>query len=122
MPGVALVRCDGVERVVEDGDPCPVLCARLVMPVTTADRHLGESEYQAIEWANQPEDELPKLPRPGTTVSLVPYPRGGAPTLIVGDCRVYKVWAGPVLFLFCLYGPGFDASGYLGKVFAVREA
>jgi hypothetical protein len=32
------------------------------------------------------------------------------------------VWAGPVLFLFCLYDLGFDASGYLGRVFAVREA
>ena len=121
MSGLALVRCDGVERVVEDGDPCTVLCARLVMPVTTTDRDSGENEYQAVEWANQPEDELPKLPRPGTTVSLVSYPRGDAPSLIVGDCRIYKVWAGPVLFLFCMRDTRFDASSYLGNVFAVRE-
>jgi hypothetical protein len=101
---VALVRCDGVERVVERGDPCTIPCANLVTPVATVDR--GSGEYQAAEWANQPEDELPKLPRQGTTVSLVPHPHGAAPTLIVGACRAYKAWAGTVLFLFCLCGPG----------------
>jgi hypothetical protein len=120
MPGVALVRCDGVQRVVEDGDPCTVLCARLVMATGTGDAGSGGDEYRAVEWTNQPEGELPKLPRPGATVCLVPHPHGVAPVLIVGDCGVYCVWGGPVLFLFCLYDPSFDASGYLGKVFAVR--
>jgi hypothetical protein len=121
MPPVALVRCDRVEHVVEDDEPCTMLCAKLVMPVHTAHLDSGEGEYQAVEWVNQNEDKLPKLPRPGATVCLVPYPHGVAPSLIVGDCRVYKVWAGPVLFLFCLYDAQFDASGFLGKVFVVRE-
>ncbi len=89
---------------------------------TGDDADSGGGEYRAVQWANQRKCELPELPRPGATVCLVPHPSGGAPVLIVGDCRIYYVWAGPVLFLFCLYDPGFDASAYLGKVFAVREA
>ena len=121
MPGVALVRCDRVEPVVEDDEPCTVLCAKLVMPVHTAHSDSGEGEYQAVEWANQKEDKLPKLPRPGATVCLVPYPHGATPALIVGDWRFFKQWAGPVHFLFVLYDAHFDVSGFLGKVFAVRE-
>ena len=88
MQSVALVRCDAVEHVVEDGDQCTVLCGRLVIPVNTADRNSDESEYRAIEWVNQPKEELPKLPRAGATVCLVPHPHGVTPTLIVGDCKV----------------------------------
>jgi hypothetical protein len=121
MRDVALVRCDGVKQVVENGDPCTVLCARLVVPVNSSDPGFG-GEYQAVEWVNQPDDELPKLPRSGATVYLVPHPDRATQTLVVGDCRVYRVWAGPVLFLFCLYDAGFDASGYLGRIFSVREA
>jgi hypothetical protein len=121
MPGIALVRCDSIDQVVEDGDPCTVLCARLVMPTNKAERASGESEYRAVEWVNQPDDELPSLPRPGATVCLAPYPQGVSPTLIVGDCRLFLVWAGPVLFFFFLYVAEFDASGFLGKVFVVRE-
>jgi hypothetical protein len=120
MPGVALVRCDEVERVVEDGDPCTLLCARLVVPAGADSAGSGGDGYRAVKWTKQPEGELPELPRPGETVCLVPHPHGVAPVLIVGDCRLFYVWAGPVLFFFYLYDPGFDASGYLGRVFAVR--
>jgi hypothetical protein len=115
----ALVRCDRVEQGVENDEPCTVLCAKLVMPVHTA---RGEIEFQAVEWVNQKEDELPKLPRPGARVCLIPYPHGLAPSLIVGDCRVCRVWGGPVFFLFCIYDAQFNASGFLGKVFVVRES
>src|SRR5262249_49915570 len=118
MPGIALVRCDGVEHVVEDGDPCTILCARLVMPTNKAERDSGESEYRTFVWANQPEDELPELPRPGATVCLVPYPHGVSPTL---EYKAFFVWAGPMLFFFCLYAVEFDLSGFLGKVFVIRE-
>jgi hypothetical protein len=122
MQGIALVRCDGVEHVVEDGDPCTVLCAKLVVPIGTTNRgYSGENEYKAIEWTNQPEEEIPRLPRPGKTVCLIPHPDGVGQTLIVGGCRVFKVWGGPVLVLFCLYIAQFDASSFLGKVFIVRE-
>jgi hypothetical protein len=122
MTGVALVRCDSADRVIEDGNPCTVLCARLVVPAGNNDAGPGGGGYRVVEWSNQPEGEFPELPPPGATVCLVPHPHGVAPVLIAGDCRLFYVWAGPVLFFFFLYDPGFDASGYLGKVFAIREA
>jgi hypothetical protein len=110
-----------VARVIEDGDPCSVLSGRLVMPANKVERDSGESDYRAVEGTNQPEDELPRLPRAGATVCLIPHPHGVSPILIVGDCRLYLVWAGPVLFQFCLYDPKFDASRFLGNIFVVRE-
>ena len=49
MTSVTLIRCDSVEQVIEDGDPCAMLCAKLVLPVNSANSDSGVSEYQAVE-------------------------------------------------------------------------
>lgn len=118
MPGVPLVRCESAKQIDVDGDPCTLLCAHLVEP---ASDDAGGEGYRVITFSNQP-DDLSAVPRPDATVCLTPYPNGRTPALIVADWKAAGIWAGPVLFWFYLYVPQFDASPFLGKVFALTTS
>jgi hypothetical protein len=113
-----LVKCDHFDSVVENGKPCGLLCAKAVMQVSA---NPGKPEFQVVTWTNAKNDVFTNISGYTKMVCLDPYPSTSAPSLIADECKVYKVWGGPVLFLFCIYDDRFDASAYLGNIYSVND-
>ena len=116
-----LIKFTDVDHVVEKGKPCIVLSGKLVRPIKTVGTESGEAEFEVVTWDNPNSDEWRILPNLDRKVSLVPYPHGTAPRLTFDNCPIYKVWGGPVLFLFCIYDTRFDISECIGRIYSLEE-
>jgi hypothetical protein len=112
-----LVRCDAVENTVEKGRPCLVLSGLLVKQIHRGGTAAGEVDFEVVS----SHEEMPTFPAAGATIGLFPFPHGTVPSLTVVDRMIGQIFGGPVLFLFCIYDVQFDASGFIGNVYSVRE-
>jgi len=108
-----LLKCDEATQTIEKGRPCTVLCAEVVWPKIATGTGVEPIEYVKAQFGEMARDWIPSGP-----LTLTPHREGGDPALTVSEYRIFEVWAGRILFFLSVYDAAFDASPFIGRVYA----
>jgi hypothetical protein len=110
-----LVKVVGLDRTIDAGKPCAIMCAEVVRPENDTRARLSENEFVSVHRSELPEEYVPLGP-----LDLTEFPHGGTPSFSVQHFSVSASLTGPVLFFFLFYDEHFDGSPFLGKVYSVK--
>jgi hypothetical protein len=110
-----LLQCtDAVPSSNEQG-PYTSLWADVVRPKAASTAGCHAVEYEAVGWL-----ELHRTYLPSGPLDLTPYPDGGGVALTVFDYGIGGSFHGPAIFALKVHEASFDASPFLGRVYAAE--
>jgi hypothetical protein len=114
-----LVTCERSDSGIEKGSPCAFITAVRVVPEVSVTNMAEETKFETVEWCYPKDDDLDNFPG-GKPVGLFPIQHPEEASLIVEDCRVARVYGGPVVFVFCVFDASLDCSKFVGNTYAVK--